>query len=132
MRHWFLHVTPLLAALLGVWTPLSFARQTLRNRIDPVVGIVSQQQQQSGPQTFDPNWTTASWLANFWYQLGIQILDVPDHFFRQKAIQFTSGPLRLELFNAGGDSGGIPREFVIALANAMVGYTEVRYVTFLR
>ena len=54
MRHWFLHVTPLLAALLGVWTPLSFATQTLRNRIDPVVGIVSQPQQQSGPQALSP------------------------------------------------------------------------------
>ena len=30
----------------------------------------------------------------------------------------------LELFNASGGAAGIPREFILALANAMVGYTE--------
>lgn len=46
MRHSLLCATPLLAAVLGVWTRLSFATPTLHNGIDPVVRIVSQQQQQ--------------------------------------------------------------------------------------
>lgn len=28
------------------------------------------------------------------------------------------------MFNASGGTSGVPREFLIALANAMVGYTE--------
>ncbi len=66
----------------------------------------------------------ASWLADFWSRLATQLLDVPDHFFLEQVIQFSLGPLRLELLNAGSGMGGIPRDFVLALANAMVGYTE--------
>lgn len=53
MRHWLLRAAPLLAALLGIWAPLSFATPRLRSSIDPAIPIVSQQQQQqqqSGPQ----------------------------------------------------------------------------------
>ena len=66
----------------------------------------------------------ASSLANFWFQLGLQLVDTPDNYFSQRALIFESGPLKLQLFNASPDSGGIPRALVIALANAMVGYTE--------
>ena len=31
--------------------------------------------------------------------------------------------LRLELYNLSGDTRGVPRQFVHALANAMLGYT---------
>lgn len=66
----------------------------------------------------------ALWLAEFWFRLGQQLVDTPDNFFLEKALNFESGPLRLQLFSAGGSSGGIPRAIVMALANAMVGYTE--------
>ena len=66
----------------------------------------------------------ALWLAEFWFKLGQQLVDTPDHFFLEKALNFESGPLRLQLFSMGGGSSGIPRAIVIALANAMTGYTE--------
>lgn len=66
----------------------------------------------------------ASSLANFWFQLGLQLVDTPDHYFSQKALIFESGPLRLQLFDSGSEGGGIPRAVVVALASAMVGYTE--------
>ena len=66
----------------------------------------------------------AHWLAEFWFKLGQQLVDTPDHFFLENALNFESGPLRLQLFNASGGSSGIPRAVVMALANAMVGYTE--------
>lgn len=158
----------MLAALLGIWTPLSFATAKPLNKVDPTTFIISHQQQQSGTQafpllpayhrhsspsinpsaigkrdgihvqelssnfilhyqifqTFAPDWTTASRLATFWYNLGIQLPDVPDHLFLDNVLRFRSGPLSLELFDASGGAGGIPREFILALASAMVGYTE--------
>lgn len=49
MRHWLLRATPLLAAVLGIWTSLSFATATIRNRVDPV-NRIDFQRQQSRPQ----------------------------------------------------------------------------------
>ena len=49
-HHWLLRATPLLAALLDTWTPLSFAISTLHTAIVPAVRAVLQQQQESGPQ----------------------------------------------------------------------------------
>ena len=54
----------------------------------------------------------------------MELADVPDHLFREKVIQFSSGMLRLELYNLSGGSSGVPRQFVDALANAMLGYTS--------
>ena len=53
----------------------------------------------------------------------MEVADVPDHLFREKVIQFSSGMLRLELYNLSGGTSGVPRQFVHALANAMLGYT---------
>ena len=50
MHHWLLRSSSLLAAVLSIWAALSFATPMLRDRIHPVVHIVSQQPQ-SGPQT---------------------------------------------------------------------------------
>ena len=49
MHHWLLRATPLPAAILGLWTTLVSATSTLHNGIEPVVGTVPLQQQQSGP-----------------------------------------------------------------------------------
>lgn len=66
----------------------------------------------------------ALWLAEFWFKLGQQLVDTPDHFFLEKALAFDSGPLRLQLFNTSSGSSGIPRAVVMALASAMAGYSE--------
>ena len=66
----------------------------------------------------------AAWLENFWLQLGTLVDSAPDHIFLKDFMQFTWGPLRLEVFNTGRGTAGIPREFVLALANAMVAYTQ--------
>lgn len=49
---------------------------------------------------------------------------MPDHLLLEQAIQFSSGRVRLELFDMSSGQGGIPREIILALASAMVGYTE--------
>lgn len=76
------------------------------------------------PQAFAPDWSTASWLADFWFKLAIRLPDVPEDYFLDRVLRFHSGPLRLEVFDASGGGGYIPREFIHALASAMVGYTE--------
>ena len=73
-------------------------------------------------QTFAPSWPAASWLADFWFRLGVQLAMAPDHFFLQETMQIDCGPMRLDLINEAG--GGIPREFLIALVNTMLRYTE--------
>ena len=60
MRLWLLRATPLLAAVLGIWPPLSFATPMLGNKIDPVIRVGSQQHQ-NGPEA--PSLSTAYILS---------------------------------------------------------------------
>ncbi|KAM0799108.1 hypothetical protein BDR22DRAFT_964071 [Usnea florida] len=75
-------------------------------------------------RTFAPSWSAASTLAVFWYKLATELSDFPDHFFTGDVIRFSYGMVRLELYNLnGGTTSGVPRQFVHALANAMLAYT---------
>lgn len=66
----------------------------------------------------------AAWLENFWLRLGTQVAGAPDHIFLKDFMQFTWGPLRLEVFNTDPGTAGIPRELVLALVDMMVVYTQ--------
>ena len=66
----------------------------------------------------------AAWLTNFWLQLGSVVISAPDHVFLEDFMDFNWGRLRMEVFNTGHGTHGIPREFVLALADAMVAYTQ--------
>ena len=66
----------------------------------------------------------AAWLEDFWLQLGTLVAGAPDHIFLKDFMQFTWGPLRLEVFNTDRGTAGIPREFVLALTDRMLVYTR--------
>ena len=62
-------------------------------------------------------------MRDFWYHLAVQATNTPDHLFLQDVIGFGWGRLQLELFNVE-NGRGVPREFVLALAKAMLVYSD--------
>lgn len=59
-------------------------------------------------------------LAYFWQYVEYKAMSAPNEGFNAASITFRWGDLRMEMFNLGGS---VPREFVLAVANAMATYT---------
>ena len=57
-------------------------------------------------------------------------ISVPNQYFLDETIEFTWGPLRLEMINTI-DGSGILREIVVALANTILRYTSKGYCRIL-
>ena len=57
----------------------------------------------------------------------MQTMKVPDHYFLDDTILYGWGPLRLEMIN-GSDGTGVPREMILAVATAMLQYTQRGFV----
>ena len=66
----------------------------------------------------------AATLTDFWSQLANELLTIPDEYFLEEVMEYRFGPLRLDLFNVGDSTSGIPREFMLALVSAMMTYTS--------
>lgn len=49
---------------------------------------------------------------------------MPDQFFPETILAFKMGPLRLEFFNEGSGAAGLPKDFIVAVAGAMLEYSR--------
>ena len=49
---------------------------------------------------------------------------MPDQPFPETDVVFNMGPLRLEFFDVGSGTGGLPKGLIIAVASAMLEYSR--------